>query len=163
IFLRDRLLGSTTRISNKSDGSQSNAGSGAPNISGDGSRIVFPSFGQLVPNARFNNCYLFDRSNGTMQLLDWQPNGVAGTTSAGFNNGCWFDRSNGTRQLHDWQPNGVAGTTCDGVSIDYAGRRAALVSNFGLERSNPGSREVYVRDLVAATTTRVSRAVGGGH
>lgn len=132
IFLRDRLLGTTTRISNKSDGSQSNAGSGVPNISGDGSRIVFPSFGQLLPNSRFNNCYLFNRVNSTMQLLDLQPSGEAGTL-------------------------------CDSVSIDYAGRRVAVISNFGLDGSNPGSREVYVRDLVAGTTTRISRAVGGGH
>lgn len=132
IFLRDRVLGTTTRISNKSDGSQSNAGSGAPNISGDGSRIVFPSHGQLVPNARYHNCYLFNRSANTMQLLDSRPNGEVATI-------------------------------CDSVSIDVAGRRVALVSNYGLDGSNPGYPEVYVRDLVTGTATRVSHAIGGGH
>ena len=131
VFLRDRVLGTTTRISNKSNGSQSNAGSGAPNISGNGSRIVFPSFGQLVPNAGYLNCYLLDRTSGALQLLDWRPNGQAAAT-------------------------------CTSVSIDQAGRRVALISDFGLDGSSPGSREVYVRDLGAGTSTRVSRAMGGG-
>lgn len=131
VFLRDRVLGTTTRISNKSNGSQSNAGSGAPNISGNGSRIVFPSYGALVPNAGYLNCYLLDRTSGALQLLDWRPNGQAAAT-------------------------------CTSVSIDQAGRRIALISDYGLDGSSPGYREVYVRDLGAGTSTRVSRAIGGG-
>lgn len=132
IFLRDRLLGTTVRISNNADGSQSNGGSGAPNISGDGSRIVFPSHGDLVPDAGYYNCFLFDRRAGTMQLLDRLPNGHAGSI-------------------------------CSSASIDVAGRRVALVSRDALETGDAERDDVYVRDLVANTTTRVSRTPTGGY
>lgn len=131
IFLRDRALGTTTRISNKSDGSQSDAVSYAANISGDGSRIVFASHGHLLPNSGYQNCYLFNRSANTLQVLDLLPNG---------------------------QP----ATTCDSASIDYSGTHIALVSGDALEAGDISSYDVYVRDLVAGTTRRVSRSVGGG-
>ena len=132
IFLRDRLLGTTVRISNNANGSQSNGGSGAPNISGDGSRIVFPSHGDLVPDAGYYNCFLFDRRTNTMQLLDRLPNGQAGSI-------------------------------CSSVSIDVSGRRVALVSRDALETGDVERDDVYVRDLVANTTTRVSRTPTGGY
>lgn len=80
VFLRDRVLGTTTRISNNADGSQSNAASGEANISFDGSRIVFPSFAKLVPGAGYLNCYLHNRGTGTMQVLDLLPNGQPAST-----------------------------------------------------------------------------------
>lgn len=131
IFLRDRVLGTTTRISNKSDGTQSDAVSYTANISGDGSRIVFASHGHLLPNSGYQNCYLLNRAANTLQVLDLLPNG---------------------------QP----ATTCDSASIDYAGTHIALVSGDALEASDTGSYDIYVRDLVASTTRRVSRALGGG-
>jgi Tol biopolymer transport system component len=131
VFLRDRWLGTTTRISTTSTGAQSDGTSYKANISGDGMRIVFPSHGQLVAGAGYQNCYLLDRSANTLQVLDRFPNG---------------------------QP----ATTCDSASIDYSGRHVALVSGDALETGDASAYDVYVRDLVAATTTRVSRAVGGG-
>ncbi len=131
IFLRDRVLGTTTRISNQSNGSQSDAVSYTANISGDGSRIVFASHGHLLPNSGYQNCYLLDRTTNTLQVLDLLPSG---------------------------QP----ATTCDSASIDYAGTHIALVSGDALEASDTGSYDIYVRDLVAGTTRRVSRAAGGG-
>lgn len=131
VFLRDRVLGTTTRISNKADGSQSNGGSGAPEISGDGARIVFPSYGDLVSDATWYNCFLFDLRTGVMQLLDRLPNGDAGTN-------------------------------CRSASIDVSGRRVALVSADALEAGDADRYDVYVRDLTAGTTTRISRAIGGG-
>ena len=80
IFLRDRVLGTTALISNKSSGLQSDAVSYQANISGDGSRIVFASHGQLLPNAGYQNCYLLDRTANTLQILDLRPNGQPATT-----------------------------------------------------------------------------------
>jgi Tol biopolymer transport system component len=131
IFLRDRWLGTTTRVSTTAAGAQVAGGSFEPNISGDGMRIVFPSHGQLVPNGGWNNCYLVDRAAHTVQVLDLLPNGVPGTT-------------------------------CDGVSIDTSGRRVAIVSNDALEAGDANAYDVYVRDLVAGTTRRVSRTPVGG-
>ncbi len=131
IFLRDRVLGTTTRISNKFDGSQSDAVSYEANISGDGSRIVFASHGQLLPNSGYQNCYLLNRTANTLQILDLLPNG---------------------------QP----ATTCNSASIDYAGTRIALLSGDPLEAGDLNHFDVYVRNLLAGSTTRVTRAVGGG-
>lgn len=80
VFLRDRQLGTTTRISNKSGGSQSDGPSYPAEISGDGSRIVFASHGQLLPNAGYQNCYLFERSTSTLSILDTLANGAPATT-----------------------------------------------------------------------------------
>jgi Tol biopolymer transport system component len=131
IFVRDRVLATTTRVSMKSNGTQSEGPSYMPNIDGDGSRIVFASHGQLLPNAGYQNCYLLDRTAGTLQVLDLRPNGDPATT-------------------------------CDSVSIDYAGTHVSLVSYDGLETGDTDRIDVYVRDLVAGTMRRVSRAPGGG-
>lgn len=131
IFVRDRWLGTTTRVSTTAAGAQVAGDSFEPNISGDGMRIVFPSHGQLVPNGGWNNCYLVDRAAHTVQVLDLLPNG---------------------------QP----ATTCDGASIDYAGTHVAIVSADALEAGDTNAYDVYVRGLVAGTTTRMSRAIGGG-
>lgn len=131
VFVRDRVLGTTTRISNKANGSQSDAVSYAADISGDGMRIVFPSHGQLVTGAGWQNCYLLDRTNNSMQVLDKLPNG---------------------------QP----ATTCDSASIDVAGQRIALVSADALEAGDANGYDVYVRNLISGTTTRVSRTTSGG-
>lgn len=131
IFLRDRVLGTTTRISNQYNGSQSDAVSYEANISGDGSRIVFASHGHLLPNSGYQNCYLLNRTAGTLQVLDLLPNG---------------------------QP----ATTCSSASIDYGGTRIALVSGDALETGDTGSYDVYIRNLVAASTLRVSRSNTNG-
>lgn len=133
VFLRDRLLGTTVRISNKSDGSQSNGISYAPSISGDGTRIVFSSYGSLLPNSGWRNCYLYDRANGSLQILDLKPNGAAGTFG------------------------------CDDPSIDLAGRRVAFTSRDLLEAGDNNSySDVFVRDLSSAVSRRISLAPGGG-
>lgn len=131
VFVRDRVLGTTSRVSNQFNGSQSDAVSYEANISGDGSRIVFASHGHLLPNSGYQNCYLLDRTANTLQILDLLPNG---------------------------QP----ATTCNSASIDYAGTRIALVSGDPLEAGDVGQYDIYVRNLLAGTTSRVSRAPGGG-
>lgn len=133
VFLRDRLLGTTVRISNKSDGSQSNGISFAPSISGDGRRIVFSSYGSLLPNSGWRNCYLYDRSNGSLQILDLKPDGGAGTFG------------------------------CDDPTIDLAGRRVAFTSRDLLAAGdNNGYSDIFVRDLASTTSRRISLAPGGG-
>lgn len=133
VFLRDRLLGTTVRISNKSDGSQSNGVSFAPSISGDGRRIVFSSYGSLLPNSGWRNCYLYDRSNGSLQILDLKPDGSAGTFG------------------------------CDDPTIDLAGRRVAFTSRDLLAAGDNNSySDIFVRDLASVTSRRISVAPGGG-
>jgi hypothetical protein len=92
IFVRDRVLGTTERISVKSDGSQVTANdlTGTANttaaaslwsMTADGRYVTFTSYAQLVPQDTNQNqdIYLFDRTTQTVQLVD-----VSGTGS-GFN------------------------------------------------------------------------------
>lgn len=131
IFLRDRLLQTTTRISLKSDGSQaSDAGANRAEISGDGQRIVFRSYDALVPGAVQSACYLLDRSTNTLSVVSTLPNGQV--------------------------------TWCSGISIDLAGRRLAIESTAAMVAGDTnGYGDVFVRDLLASTTVRVSKPASG--
>lgn len=80
VFLRDRLLGTTTRVSTMANGSQSDGPSYEANISGDGSRVVFASHGHLLANSGYQNCYLLDRTAHTLQVLDLLPNAQPAAT-----------------------------------------------------------------------------------
>lgn len=80
IFLRDRLLGTTTRISVMGNGSQSDGASYEANVNGDGTRIVFASHGHLLSNSGYQNCYLLDRATHTLQILDLLPNSQPAAT-----------------------------------------------------------------------------------
>lgn len=131
VFLRDRLLGTTTRISVKAGGAQSDAASFAPSISGDGSRIVFSSVSDLVPGAGFQNCYLLDRTANTLQVIDLKPNGSAGTFG------------------------------CASPSIDVSGTRIAYESRDELTPNDTNGRpDIFVRDLATGVQRRVSGAAG---
>lgn len=131
LFVRDRVLGTTTRISVKSDGSQSPAGSTQATISGDGMRIAFASYGTLVPGAGFLNCYLLDRTTNTLQILDRRPNGTPGTTCYGVS------------------------IDVGGTRIAYRSSDELFASDTN------GRPDIYVRDLVAGTQRRVSLGPGG--
>jgi Tol biopolymer transport system component len=82
LFVRDRVLGTTTRISVGPNGAQGDGPSYTAAISGDGSRIVFASHAHLLPASGYQNCYLLDRSAQTLQVLDLLPNGQPATTCA---------------------------------------------------------------------------------
>lgn len=131
VFVRDRLLGTTTRVSVKSDGTQSPGASFPAAISGDGRLIGFASYGKLVPGAGFLNCYLLDRTNGSMAVLDLRPNGTPGTTC-------------------DSVTMDVSGTRIAYRSYDEL---VAADTN--------GRPDIYVRDLIAGTQRRISLAPGG--
>ncbi len=82
LFVRDRVLGTTTRISVGPNGAQGDGPSYTAAISGDGSRIVFASHARLLPTSGYQNCYLLDRSAQTLQILDLLPNGQPAITCA---------------------------------------------------------------------------------
>lgn len=131
IFLHDRWTGATSRISVGPNGEQATAGSEWPAINADGSRIAFASHAPLLPGAGYQSCYLTDRRDGTLRLLNLNAAGVAG---------------------------GI----CGRPSIDLAGNRIAFSTGDPLEAGDGNGRvDVYLRDLTAGTTRRISRAPGG--
>jgi len=86
IFVRDRLLGTTERISVDSSGTESNGSSDYPSISADGRYVAFESFADnLVPgdsNAD-SDVFVRDRQLGTTELATVDSNGTPGNNSSG--------------------------------------------------------------------------------
>ncbi|MEP0766206.1 MAG: PD40 domain-containing protein [Fimbriimonadia bacterium] len=81
VFVRDRLSGTTHLVSVSSLGAQGNGGSLGASVSGDGRFVAFHSAASnLVPgddNAH-QDVFLYDRSNGTTQMLTTSPDGLPG-------------------------------------------------------------------------------------
>lgn len=94
VFVRDRQLGTTTRISVASDGTQANANSyGAPDISDDGRYIVFTSAAtNLAPNDNnaVGDVFLRDQVAGTTtRITNGTGGGASGVVSIS-GNGRWM-------------------------------------------------------------------------
>ena len=132
VFLRDRWTGTTTRISLTSAGAQSGAASSGATISGEGSRVVFSSYGALLPTSGYHNCYLLDRSNNSLRILD-------------------------TRADNDQAGSAV----CQDVSIDVSGEHVAFSTRTEVVAGDTNaSADVFVRDLGADTVKRVNLGPG---
>ncbi len=138
VFVRDRLLNTTTRVSLAANGAQLNRTSEYAAISGNGMRIVFSSEGAILPDSGFNNCYLLDRSSGNavFTLIDRRAD------------------------------NGQASPSrCYNPTINRAGTRVAFSSPSdalitpGTDTNNRA--DVFIRDLASQTTRRVNLGPGG--
>ncbi|MCC7171898.1 MAG: PD40 domain-containing protein [Planctomycetes bacterium] len=187
IFVRDRLTGTTDRIT-KPKTSAHSADSVSPQISGDASTIVFESWARLVPNDSDSelDLYLYDRATGVIALV--VASGVpclspsisadgrtltfvsaASTLVPGDTNGVadtfLMDRTTGSIVRVSVDSNGVQGdglTALADLSAD--GRTVALwswASNLVPGDTN-GQEDIFVHDTVAHTTSRVSVDSFGG-
>ena len=141
VYVRDRQSGTTTFVS-RASGATGEAGDGfsnAPSISADGRFVAFTTeAGNLSDaDAEDNTPDVFVRDLRT------------GTTT-------FVSRANGV--------NGAgADASSDEASISADGRFVAfhsVASNLGDGSATPTFRDIFVRDLQAATTTFVSRASG---
>jgi archaellum component FlaF (FlaF/FlaG flagellin family) len=135
IFLHDRITGQTTRVSVASDGTQANGDSDFPRVSGDGRYIVFDSVAtNLVPgdtNGQ-SDVYVHDRDTGLTGLVSAASDGTQGNHYSS-----WADISD------------------DGRFVSFR----SLANN--LVPGDSYTPDIYVRDLVANTTIRVSVASDG--
>lgn len=139
VFVRDRVAGTTNLISISTSGVQGDAGSKAPSISDDGSRIAFESRAtNLVPSD----------TNGYEDIFVRDL--VAGTTTL-------------TSLAHSGDQ---ADAQCTQAAISGDGRFVAFTSpatNLVTGDTNgPLSSDVFVRDLQAGSTVRVSVDSSGG-
>jgi Tol biopolymer transport system component len=137
VFVRDRTAGTTQRISVLSTGAQADYGGEAPSISADGRYVAFASADTLIPadTDGFYDVYVRDRVANTTTLASVRSAG--GTPNA-----------NSIDAVISGNGRFVAFTTT-ATDVD------------GIADTN-GATDVFVRDLVAGTTQRVSRAGGGG-
>lgn len=136
VFLRDRQLGVTTRISMSSDSDGPDGSSYAPVISADGRWIVFVSDAtNLVGNDTNgqSDVFLCDRLSGKITRVSV---GAGGVQSNGFSNQC---------------------------VVSANGRFVAFVSagNNLVSEDNNNSPDVFVRDIQAGTTKRVNVSTSG--
>ncbi len=136
IFVRDRLLGTTTRVSVSSSGAEGHGASYGASISGDGRRVAFASEADdLVPGDRngWPDVFVHDRLTGDTVRASVGPGGADSDAEA--SEPCLS--ANGRRVVfHSFATNLVDG---DGNS----------------------SCDVFLHDLRAGLTTRVSVAGDG--
>jgi Tol biopolymer transport system component len=136
VFLRDRQLGTTERVSVGMGGVQPNNGSTNPSISGDGRYVAFQSLATNLVAGDVNgqmDVYVRDRVTATTELVSQSTAGVLG--------------------------NGFSGAP----SITPDGRYVAFVSNATnlVVGDTNGVLDIFVRDRQLGTTERVSVATGG--
>jgi Tol biopolymer transport system component len=134
VFVRDRVLQTTTRVSVMNDGSQAPLSSGDPELSADGQRVVFTSHAKIDPvdDDTDEDVYVRDIAAGT-------------TTLASVNTG----------GAHPDQPSFSPAISGDGNHVSFLSR----ATNLSVVDVN-AFIDVYVRDLTAHTTTLASARNG---
>lgn len=137
IFLRDRRRNTTTLVSRTAGGALANAVSLAPSLSADGRRLLFISAASnLVPgdtNAQLD-AFVLDLPGGAIQRVSVSTAGRQG-------NGFLLE----------------AVLSADGSTAAFAGPASTLVPH-----DTNGKQDVFVRDIAAGSTTRVSVSSSGG-
>ena len=137
VFVRDRVAGTTRRVSVSSSGAQANSFSVAPSISADGRYVAFVSYASnLVPGDTSRSVDVFVRDL------------VAGTTTR------VSVSSSGAQAMGS---SDMPSTSADGRYLAFV----SLASNLVPGDTND-TDDVFVRDQVAGTTSRVSVSSTGG-
>jgi Tol biopolymer transport system component len=188
VFLRDRLTGTTTRISSAPDGSVGNLPSLSPTISADGRFIAFTSYARNLVASDTNlvpDVFIHDRLTSTTTRVSMAPGGqangpsedasmssdgrfVAFTSDASnlvpgdtnqVRDAFVHDRTTGTTRRVSVASDGRQATnaafdtsiSADGRSVAWTSLAPELVAG-----DTNGVHDVFVHDLTASTTTRVS-------
>jgi Tol biopolymer transport system component len=136
VFVHDRTIGETTRVSVASDGSQATAGSSQPSISADGRYVAFES---IAPNlvagdTSPRDIFVHDRTSGTTTLVSVASDGSQGNFGS------------------NWDPS----VSADGRYITFR----ALDPNLAAGDTNIAD-DVFIHDRTTGTTARVSVADDG--
>ena len=135
VFLRDRALGTTTRISTEAGGGQGNSGSSGPALSADGRFVAFESAANNLVAGDTNNVvdiFVRDRQLGTLVRVSVDSNGLQGTLNS------------------------------YGSALSADGHFAAFNSRAALVAGHtPGFYDIYVRDLQNSTTELASVTSAG--
>jgi len=135
VLLRDLVAGTTTLVSVRTTGKQPVNDSGRPRISGDGRFVAFESLGVLVSDDTngLSDVYLRDVAAGTTTRVS-----VA---------------SDGTEADGESTPAAISG---DGNRVLFRSSATNLVAG-----DTNGTIDLFLRDVAAGTTIRVSDAADG--
>jgi Tol biopolymer transport system component len=189
VFVRDRLLGTTARVSLDSSGAQGNGYSYGAELSADARFVVFLSTASnLVPGDTngTSDAFVRDLVNGLTTRVSVSSSGVQGNDYsspvflsgdgryvgfysqatnlvAGDTNGqadaFVHDRQTGQTTRVSVSTSGAqANAFCTGCGVSADGRYAVFFSaaNTLVSGDTNGGDDVFVRDLVAGTTARIS-------
>jgi Tol biopolymer transport system component len=135
VFVRDRQANTTTRVSVGFDGTQANGGSDQPSLSGDGRLVAFTSAAANIAPGDANgvrDAFVYDRQTGAAVNISVNSTGVQA------------DLDSFTPVL-----------SANGRFVAYT----SFADNLIADDLNEGS-DVFVRDLQANTTERVSEYTG---
>ena len=141
VFVRDRTAGTTVRVSVAGGGTQADGSSYDPEISPDGRYVVFSSDATNLVGGDTNgvrDVFLHDIDTGVTERVSVHSVGAQGIGASGAK----------TRN------NAVVGD--DGKCVAFTSDATNLVTG-----DTNAARDVFVRDRVAGTTTRVSVATDG--
>ena len=136
VFIRDRHTGVTECISLDPSGLPGNGDSWDPTISADGRYVAFWSYATNLLASDTNgkvDVFVHDRVNGTVQIASLSFSGAQGNDDS-------------------LSP----AISADGSCVAFTSRASNLVTG-----DTNGVLDIFVRDLVAGTTERVSVATGG--
>ena len=136
VFVRDIVAGTTTRVSVPSGGGQGSRGSSAPALSGDGSLVAFESGAtNLVPgdsNSR-KDVFVHDRATLATVRVSLGPSGTQGNGDSS-----------------------AAAIAAGAALVAFESLATNLVPG-----DTNGAADVFVRDMAAGVTARVSVASNG--
>ena len=144
VFVRDLLTGQTTRVSVSGPGTEGNAGSWQAELSADGRYVVFESAASNLVAGDTNGAadiFLRDLVAGTTRRVSVSTGGVQS------------DQPSGGGQYNHFGTPRISG---DGRYVAFVSSATDLVAgdtNF--------VQDVFLRDTVANTTTRLSVSSGG--
>jgi hypothetical protein len=142
VFVRDRVLATTEIASIATGGTQGDNWSGGSSISADGRYVAFFSYATTLVVGDTNgvgDVFVRDRQSGTTERVSVDSNGAQGNGISGLNQGAIYS-----------------------LAISGNGRYVAFYSESSdLVPNDTNSSDVFVRDLQAGTTERVSVASGG--
>jgi len=136
VFVRDRNVNTTTRVSIPSEGGISNGHSSFASISGDGRYVAFESSASNMVSGDgngYDDVFVRDRTSGTTTRISIGAGGIDSNDASG-------------------EP-----------SLSSDGRYAAFQSNASnlVSNDNNGATDVFVRERNTGITTRISVGAGG--
>ncbi|WP_386067870.1 hypothetical protein ACFJIW_24110 [Tahibacter sp. UC22_41] len=135
VFLRDRMSGTTTRISVGAGATESACASEAPQITPDGFSVLFQSCGALLPSANGKvQIYRYERDSQRLQLISRNADGAP----------CAADC-----RLLD--------ASADGRSVVFLSRAGNLVAD-----ALPADGGLFLRDVDSGAPVLVNRPPQGG-
>ena len=188
VFVRDRVAGTTERVSINSSSEQADGLSDRATISSNGRFVAFDSQAtNLVPGGvHALYVYVRDRETGEtsrVSVPSQLPTGANAFFNAISSDGrfvVFMSQAVGAAQIYEYDraldattlvsatPSGApsagpSGFVYNGLAVSADGRFVAFASDAAdlVVGDSNGHPDVYLRDVAAATTTRISQGVGG--